>query len=379
MKIAINALSITPQRGGAKTYLTNLVKSLAEIDSSNTYYLILSKLNRELFEDILADNFKKIKFPLFMDSRSLRLIMEQVLIPVYVKKHGIDILYSPGNLATFFPGCSQVVVLQGLLTIKAVRDKYAPGVVSSFQASYYDITMPPSAKRADRVIAVSESIKSYLLNQVPIDESKVNVIHEGASIGWLQDSDLKYEDLPEPYILFLSTLFEYKNADKLVESFGLLKKRYNIPHRLVLVGRDPGDQEKRLEELARENQVEGEIVFTGAVEHKKVASLYKNADVFVYPSSVETFGLPVLEAMACGTPEVASNRMSVPEVAGDAALIVNPDNIEEMAEAIYRVIMDESLRAKLIEKGYERVKQFSWEKAAKETLEVFEEVYNSGR
>ena len=133
----------------------------------------------------------------------------------------------------------------------------------------------------------------------------------------------------------------------------------------------------KLKRIIDKEKLSDAVIFTGAVPHERTFPLYKNADVFVYPSSVESFGLPVLEAMSCGTPVVASNRMSIPEVAGDAALIVDPDNIEEMAEAIYKVINDEKLREDLIKKGYKRVKQFSWEKTAMETLRVFKELYAS--
>ena len=377
MNIAINTLSVTPQRGGVKTYLTNLIKKLAEVDRNNIYYLFVSPINETLF-DIKKENFKEIYFPLYSDNRILRIMLEQLLIPFYIKKHKIDVLFSPGNFATIFPGCKQVLVIQGPLTIREIREKYAPKEISWMQGFYYNIMLPISARKADKIIAVSNDIKKHLLNQVKIPEQKIQVIYEGVDLNFLKSS-VDEPPHPKPYILFLSTLFKYKNADKLLMAFAKLKNERKIPHTLVVVGRDPRNEMEKLKRIVDEEKLSDYVIFTGAVPHEKIAPLYKNADVFVYPSSVETFGLPVLEAMACGTPVVASNRMSVPEVAGDAALIVDPDNIGEMAEAIYRVITDEKLRESLIKKGYERVKQFSWEKTARETLRVFEEVYNSGR
>jgi|Deesub1362A_J573_1020465.scaffolds.fasta_scaffold00599_15 glycosyltransferase involved in cell wall biosynthesis len=377
MNIAINTLSVTPQRGGVKTYLTNFIKKLAEVDRNNIYYLFVSPINETLF-DIKKENFKKIYFPLYSDNRILRIMLEQLLIPFYIKKHKIDVLFSPGNFATIFPGCKQVLVIQGPLTIREIREKYAHKEISWMQGFYYNIMLPISARRADKIIAVSNDIKKHLLNQVKIPEQKIQVIHEGVDLNFLKNS-VGEPPHPRPYILFLSTLFKYKNADKLLMAFAKLKNERKIPHSLVIVGRDPRNEMEKLKRIVDEEKLSDYVIFTGAVPHERIAPLYKNADVFVYPSSVETFGLPVLEAMACGTPVVASNRMSVPEVAGDAALIVDPDNIEEMAEAIYRVITDEKLRERLIKKGYERVKQFSWEKTARETLRVFEEVYNFGR
>lgn len=377
MKIAINTLSVTPQRGGVKTYLINLVKSLAKVDRNNTYYLFVSPINETLF-DIRKENFKKLHLPLYSDNRISRILFEQLLFPFYIKKYKIDVLFSPGNFVTIFPRCKQVLVIQGPLTIRKIRDKYAPQEISWMRGFYYNIMLPISTRMADKIIPVSNDIKKHLLNQVKIPEQKIQVIYEGIDLNFLKNS-MSESTSPKPYILFLSTLFKYKNADKLLMTFAKLKNERKIPHSLVVVGRDPRNEMDKLKQIVDEEKLSDYVTFTGAVHHKKIAPLYKNADVFVYPSSVETFGLPVLEAMACGTPVVASNRMSVPEVAGDAALIVDPDNIEEMTEEIYRIITDEKLRESLVKKGYERVKQFTWEKTAKETLKVFEEVHSSGR
>jgi len=370
MNITINTLSVTSRRGGVKTYLTHLIKSLAQIDSNNTYYLLVSSINETLF-DIRGENFKKIYLPLYYDNRILRILLEQLLIPFYVKKYKIDVLFSPGNFAVIFPRCQQVLVIQSPLTIKEIREKHAPKEVSRIHGFYYDIMLPISARRVDKIIAVSNDIKKHLLNQVKISEQKIQVIYEGVDLNFLKNS-VSEPPHPKPYILFLSTLFKYKNADKLLMAFAKLKNERKIPHSLVIVGRDPRNGIEKLKQIVDKERLFKHVIFTGVVTHEKIAPLYKNADVFVYPSSVETFGLPVLEAMVCGTPVVASNRMSVPEVAGDAALIVDPDNIEEMTEAIYNVITDEKLRESLIKKGYERVNQLSWGKTASESLKVFE-------
>lgn len=377
MKIGINTLSVTPYRGaGARTNLTNLVKNLGNIDNSNIYYLFISPINKKLFSNIHAKNIKKIEVPLKWDNRLLRFIVEQIFIPFYLKKLEIDILFSPGNIAIFICGCKQVLMLQGPLMIKEVRENYAPFIISKYKAFFYDLLLPPSTKVTDKIIVVSDDIKKRLLKQIHLDASKVKTIHEGASFETPTFNQEASKEEFERNILFISTLLDYKNADKLIEAFSLLKSQYDINYNLIIVGRDPGGKINKLKNLAEKRNIENHTIFKGQVSYEKIPFFYKNADVFVYPSSVESFGLPVLEAMACGTPVVASNRMSVPEIAGDAAVIVDPDNIEEMAEAIYRVITDENLREKLIRKGYERVREFSWEKTARETIKVFEEVAN---
>ncbi len=375
MNIAINTLSVTPQRGGAKTYLVNLIKNLSSADKDNTYYLIVSPLNETLF-DIRAKNFRKIVLPLYSDNTILRLLLEQFLLFFRIKKYKIDVLFSPGNFATVFPGCKQVLVIQSSLTIKQVRDKYVPNETSFVRSFGYNLMLPLSVRKADKIIVVSNNIKKHLLDQLIIPEQKIHVVYEGVDLIFNKDSETKPE-FPKPYLLFLSTLFKHKNLDKLLEAFVLLKKEHNIPHLLVVVGRDPKGETEKLKKIVEREGLSGQVVFAGALPHDEIAAVYKNADLFIYPSGVESFGLPVLEAMACGTPVIASNRMSVPEIGGDAALIVDPDNIREMSEAIYRVISDEKLKQTLIKKGYERVRKFTWEKAAQETLEVFREVHGS--
>ncbi|VAX31502.1 hypothetical protein MNBD_NITROSPIRAE03-1039 [hydrothermal vent metagenome] len=378
MNIAINTLSVTPQRGGAKTYLVNLVRNLSNVDKDNIYYLIVSPVNESLF-DIRAGNFKKICLPLYSDNTILRVFLEQFLLFFYIKRYKVDVLFSPGNFATIYPGCKQILVIQGPLTVKEIRRKHAPDEISWIHRLYYDLMLPVSIRKADKIIAVSNDIKRNLLKQINIPEQKILVIHEGIDLAFVENKkNSEYtSSAQKPYILFVSTLFKYKNADKLLAAFVRLKNEKRIPHLLVVVGRDPKGETEKLKKIVEREQLSEQVIFAGALPHNELAAVYENADVFIYPSGVESFGLPVLEAMACGTPVIASNRMSVPEISGDAALIVDPDNVREMSEAIYRVISDEKLKKTLVRKGYERVRKFTWEKTAQETLKVFREVHGS--
>lgn len=370
MKIAINTLAVTPDRSGAKTYPVNLVRNIADIDNTNTYFLILNKMNEHMFP-INKSNFHRVVFPLTSDNKLLRILLEQILIPIYIKKYKIDVLFSPGNITTIFSGCKKIV------TINDIGYKEIPGLLSKQRIFYYSTFLPVSVKKSDFIITISKSIRNKISHEFKTINKNIKVIYHGIDLSGFSDRESRrINDLEgsEKFIFFLSTLHKHKNPDKLIESFAILKSKYNIPHKLVIAGRDPGNRIKELSRLCESLAIKKEVIFTGRLDFKGILWCYQNADVFVFPSSHEGFGLPVLEAMACGTPVVASNRMSVPEVAGDAALIVDPDNIEEMAEAIYRVIRDEKLRESLIRKGYERVREFSWEKTARETIKVFEEV-----
>ena len=154
-----------------------------------------------------------------------------------------------------------------------------------------------------------------------------------------------------------------------------LKDKRGVAPQAVIVGRDPLGLQAELTSLARSLGVEDQVRFLGGVPHNLLPSFYAGATVFVYPSSIETFGLPILEAMACGTPVVGSDRTSVPEIVGDAGLCANPDDVPALAEVIHKVLSDSVLCDVLRRKGYERVKQFTWERAAQATLEVFEEAH----
>ena len=180
------------------------------------------------------------------------------------------------------------------------------------------------------------------------------------------------KDLPRPYVLNVGTLEPRKNLDGLLRAFAQAKKS-GVPHTLVIAGaRGWGDS--RLAPLLRELGIAGSVIFTGFVEDEDLPYLYAGADFFVYPSFYEGFGIPVLEAMACGTPVIASNTSSIPEVAGDAALLVDPHSDAELSASILRLAGDERLRQELRERGLSRAALFSWEKTVNETLKVYENV-----
>lgn len=384
MKIAVNTLAVTPKPGtkgsaGGKTFLTGVIKHLAKIDKDNQYYLYVSRASQNYFDKIIGPNFNKVVLPFDSDNKVLKLFFEQFVIPVYDLKLEIDVLFCPTNLAPLIPFTSTVLAIQSMHYV------FAPKDMSKLRKIYHRVLLPQSAKRAKKVIAVSESIRDSIVDVVGINPTKIEVVYEGADLDIFNqahvDKELVSDYIPEgfPYVLFVSTLFKFKNADKLIEAFALAKKRQKIPHNLVMVGRDSQSNMEELKRIALDSGIAAEVIFTGPVELETVASFYHNADLLVYPSSVETFGLPPLEAMACGTPVIGSNRTSVPEVIGDAGIIVDPDDIDALADAIVRVLSDQNLRESLIAKGYERVKQFSWEKTARKILSVIEEVYNSER
>lgn len=371
MKIAINTISVKNNTYGGRIHLLNLIENLIKIDRKNGYYLIVTNYNKKIFSTLQGKNLKRTEIPLSTGNYLLRLFYEQVYMPIIIRKLKIDVLITPANFTTLFPGIKSINIIA--IYYKNLIEKFPK--IRSF---YYRILLPLSAKRVDQIITVSNSMKNLLIEDLNINPDKIKVIYEGVNTEHftethkLQSNIIKYK----PYILFLSTLYSYKNPDKILMAFAKLKHEKDIPHNLVFIGDDPQGNIGELKVLANRLEVSKDVFFSGDVSYEDIPEYYKNADVFVHPSNIESFGLPLLEAMASGVPIVASNRTAMPEIVGDAGIIVEPNNIDELAKAVSNVIKNDKLRKSLIEKGYERVKSFKWKDTAIKTLAVIKQVVN---
>jgi len=239
---------------------------------------------------------------------------------------------------------------------------------------------PRTLKTADKIITVSNSTKNDLMNHFNIPKEKIRVIFEAAdekfkSLNNKETKEVKYKyHLNFPFILYVGGLAVHKNIPALIKAFYKVKKK-GIQHKLVITGTKRWKY-KEIFETIDKLDLQNDVVFTGYVSDEDLPALYNAADLFVYPSIYEGFGLPPLEAMACGTPVITSNTSSLPEVVGDAGIMVDPYDVNGLADAMHEVLANEGLRANMIKNGLERAKMFSWEKCARETLKVYEEVYN---
>ena len=232
------------------------------------------------------------------------------------------------------------------------------------------------------VLCVSESTKSDLLNYMGnrVDANKVFVTHLGASTLFYRNTDsfesarirIKYGIGETPYILSVCTLEPRKNIDQTIRAFAQLLKQQHISDlNLVLVGTKGWDFDNIFSEIAKDKDVSKKIIITGYIDDEDLASVYSNAMMFVYPSMYEGFGLPILEAMKCGVPIVASNTSSIPEVVGDAGILVDPNNQIELASAILSVYENNTLREELTSKSLEQANSFSWSKCCEETVSSY--------
>lgn len=362
MRLGINLLSESPKSAGPRVYAQNLLKSLAKLDNKNRYFIFVSRRNLDTYY-VPASNFEYISIRFPDKIAIVRRTLEQVLVPILARKYKTDLLHSINNVIPLLTATSSIVTILDVTSFK-MQNRF--GKLKNF---YLRKLVPYSSKKVSRIIAISKNTEKEIVKYCNVEDSKIDVIYIGVS------SIFKYENSKNnnPYILYVGTLEPGKNIKRIIEAFAEISE--NIKNKLVIAGRK-GWMYRDIFETTKRLGLTKKVVFKGYVPYKYLPDLYYNASVFVFPSLHEGFGLPVLEAMACGTPVITSNTSSLPEVAGEAAILVNPHNTKEIADAIENLLSNEKLRKELISKGIEQVKLFSWEKCARETLKVYEKIYN---
>lgn len=365
MRVAVDAWPAAKRpRTGTEFYTLNLILALATLDSVNDYTLFLNDEVPEEF-GFLPPNFQPQLIPQGRLWTQTRLARE-------LRRCKPDVFFSPANVIPFLhpPAC--------VATIHDVAFRYFPECYSPVSRWYLDLTTRFALNRAVKVIAVSQATKDDLVQIYDADPSRIQVIHSGGPItsGQIPADDevasaLNRLGITRPYLLFLGRLETKKNVARIVRAFLRLKAQ-GIPHQLVLGG-SPGVGFDEIKGLVDSSPVARDIIITGYVGEDR-DRLYAGAEVFVFPSLYEGFGFPILEAASHGTPVVTSNRSSLPEVAGQAALLVDPEDVDEIAQGIFKLIDDQGLRSQLIERGYERLREFDWNGTAARVENLLDEV-----
>lgn len=348
--------------GGGETYLGNLSREMAgRLRRDETLVFFCTEENARLFPEA-GPGVEVVRVRLPRRIRPARLIAEHLVLPLLLRGRGIDVVLCPGNSVMPLAGVRQVMALQSMHYLLVGEE------MARSRVRYFRTMVPLSAGRAAKVICVSEDLRRTLLGVVPQARSKCSVVYEGADLDAFSPGEVG--DGQREGLLYVSSLNPFKRPDSLVRALAHLRRDGFEPPPAVLCGRpDPADEE-RVRRLAESEGVADLVRIEGVVAHEALPGLYRSSACLVYPSAVETFGLPPLEAMACGCPVIASNRTSVPEVVGDAAIVVDPDDIPALATAIRSVLTDESLRASLRERGYANLARFQWETAAEQTLAI---------
>ncbi|MDD5626872.1 MAG: glycosyltransferase family 1 protein [Patescibacteria group bacterium] len=361
MRIAIDARAIAGARTGKGEYSYQIIKHLAKIDSRNQYFLY----SREKFPCRFGANFKirRVRLPGILWHLFVWLDLELILKP--------DVYLALVSYILPALGVKNSVVFTPDLVTFLFPQKHNPKAV--FLERCF---LKRALAKSERVIAISNATKRDLRRLFSLPSSKINVVYLAAdqyqqkSPSFLAEVRQKY-NLPSEFILFAGTLEPRKNLIRLLEAYQRfpLKEEYG----LVIAGKK-GWYYEGIFQRVRQLNLERYVHFLGYIERKDLIALYHLAAVFVFPSLYEGFGLPPLEAMACGAPVITSNLSSLPEVAGGAALLVNPRNVAEIAEALERILTNQELRVRLARLGRERVKKFSWEQTAREILKILERI-----
>ncbi|MCD6518750.1 MAG: glycosyltransferase family 4 protein [Anaerolineae bacterium] len=366
MRIGIDARMVYYRRAGISRYTLQLVEALARCDSNDEFVILQSFKSKEPIID--RPNFTQRRLLTPSHHR-----LEQLTLSLEVSLLGLDVLHSPDFIPPFYRNCRSVITVHDLVFI------LYPHFLTKDAARYYG-QIDQAVRRTDAIIAVSQATKRDLMRLLGVPEHRIKVIYEAASPYFrpLKKPDLKQRvrgrfGIRTEFILFVGTIEPRKNIPTLLRAFRRLLDDYRLDVQLVLAGAK-GWLYDEVFQLVEELDLSKDVLFLGRVTTEELLWLYNVAQVLVTPSIYEGFGLPPLEAMACGTPVIASNVSSFPEVVADAGLLIDPNNVEELTVAIWRVLDDSELRESLIEKGLKRASFFSWEKAAQETLALYHDL-----
>jgi glycosyltransferase involved in cell wall biosynthesis len=370
MRIAIDARGINWYRGtGIGTYTDKILKYLLEMDSESYYHIYWSGDNYEEFQ---TGNTQII-----MASKKHHRFFEQNFFPVNSKINDIDIFHIPQNGI----GLCENLNCKKIATIHDLIPYIMPETVGRGYLLKFLKDVPKVIELCDSLITVSEWSKQDILKFFPIDKDKIFVTPLAADDKYkpldkekCRDFLSKEYNMNNPFILYIGGFSSRKNVKALITAFSKIYKKLDKDYNLVIVGATR-DQGQYLSEFSNNLELASKIIFTGFVPEDHLPILYNGCNAFVYPSIYEGFGLPPLEAMNCGTPVITSNLTSIPEVVGDAGMLINPYNETELQDAILKMLGDENLRNDFIRKGLIRAKDFSWKATAEKTFEVYKKVY----
>ena len=363
-------ITIASYGRGVANYIIKLLENFLKISPENEYRAFYNSFRSQA---ICFDTKRMKVVTTRIPQRILKFMWLDLGFPKIESFLGlIDLFHSPAHSPVYAicpPANNWIVTVHDLFTFKLNYPKRT-------RQEEWKILLR-MAKKAAHVIAVSESTKKDLLELIPSLESRVSVIHEGVDEIFQYNPNhqliLNKYNIDTPYILYVGSAGPNKNLLTLIEAFSQINKLTN--HNLVLVG-DVEWRYKPLMDMVKKKRLQKRVQFTGFVPKGDLPAIYSGADVFVCPSLYEGFGLTVLEAMACKTPVVASNISSIPEIVNDSAILFDPYSVDDLNHSLLQILGSETLRDELRAKGSQRVKKFSWTRAAKQTLELYKNLAN---
>ena len=372
MRVGIDYTAAIRQGGGIGRYARSLVRGLTKVGTAHSYRLLFAGGAPRDKDEKWPPNFRLISLPL--SDYWMTVLWQRLRVPLWADLFTgpVDLFHSPDFV---LPPLRRA---KSILTVHDLSFLRHPECYEAAFREYLESAVSRSVGRADLVLADSESTRQDLIELLAVDSSRVEVLYSGVEKRFHPIEDevslagvREQYGLPERFILSVGTLQPRKNYERLIEAYGCLIDRIDLDVMLVIAG-GKGWLYERIFRRVDELGLSEKILFLGFFADDDLPTLYSLADLFVFPSLYEGFGLPPLEAMACGTPVVSSNASSLPEVVGGAAEMVDPLDVDGLAEAMFRVLSEGDLRAEMVCKGLIRACQFTWEGAARDLLHYYQ-------
>lgn len=352
-----------------RIYITTLTARMSE-QHPEVEFIVVESRRFPLDELQGLPNVTRLVSPAVPERPASRIVYQNTVLPLFLKTLRADAFLATCNVLPFGCPLPTVVVVQSLQYFDH-REAYG-----TLRGGYLRAAVRYASRHANALICVSASAKLDLLRLTGVDTSKVRVCHHGVSPA-ITGYQGRVQPAFPPYILCVATLYRYKNLERLIRAFACFVRESAIPYRLRIIGGEADQTFAELTVIAERLGVADRLEFAGALPHSEVAAEYASASVFVYPSLAETFGHPPLEAMTIGVPVVASKAGPIPEIVGNAAELVDPLDVDDIARGLARVLLDADRSETLISLGIRRAKQFNWDTSAELTFEALQLVLES--
>ncbi|MGQ9745717.1 MAG: glycosyltransferase family 4 protein [Dissulfurimicrobium sp.] len=369
LKILIDTISLLSPLTGIGRYTYEIARELEQLDNSHEYLYYYGHVSRNLIRPDDQSGAKKIKNLIARHTFVKKAVRKALSVYTGIMTPKADIYWQPNFIPE--PG------VRARKTIISVHDfsfLHHPAWHPRERIEYFKANFWKQAPQTNRIITGSEYTKHEIIKLLGYDPARIHVIHHGVRhdiFRPLDKAEISNLDLPERYIFAVGSIEPRKNLIGLLKAYNILPRPTKKVYKLVLAGPVGWNNEEIMRMIKKERD---NVIYLGYLSDHDLAIAYNLASVFVYPSFYEGFGIPPLEAMACGTPVIASNTSSIPEACGEAALYADPKNSEELADRIWQLLNDSELRQILRSKGFERAGRFSWQRSAAQHLAVFNEV-----
>jgi len=377
LNIGIDARWIFPRVSGIGAYSRRLIENLARIDSENQYFILSNNPGLiEKYNLVSKPNFFLVEF-----FHSPNAPVNQFLLPSQCRKFSLDVFHAPHFFTSTRLPSKLVVTIHDLIPL--CFPHFTPRAKKVKFLRLFKYILRKISAKADKIITISENSKKDLVKSLEVEANKIEVIYNGVSPIYRPISSEPIKErlagvVPSDsqVFLFVGRFDPYKNVVGLIKAFNNLKKEGNKDLKLVIVG----EEDSRYPEapnLVKDLGLEKEVIFTGYLEEDELVYWYNRSVAFILPTFYEGFGLPVVEAFACGCPVITSNVASLPEVTGDAAILIDPHSEIELTKAMRHILTNSYIREELRQKGFSRVRVFSWERTARGVLGVYQELGNN--